>query len=125
MTPKSVSPLAVPAYRQHAEKPDVGSLLGPELNAEDSSEGMELAFSAREFATSASFRERGATHRAPSPTEDLPDVGSVLAARGGFARRRPRRRAWVGLESEDSRSSAKSAGGGGGGGGGHQGRGSR
>eukprot|EP00903_Cladosiphon_okamuranus_P005531 g5509.t1 len=103
---------------------DVGSFLGQEFNAEDSSEGVELTFSARDFATSVSSRSRGVTRRAPSPTED-PDDGSVLATLDGFERRRSRRRAWVDLESEGSPSSANSAGGGGGSGGGHQGRGSR
>lgn len=106
----------------YAGKPDVGSLFEHETDAENLSEGVELAFSARELATRISSRSRDSTYRVTSPIEGLPDDGTVLTARGGFARRRPRRRAWVDLESEGSPSGANGFDGTGGSSSEHQGR---
>lgn len=95
----------------YAETPELGSVFEQKNNDGDSSEGAELAFSAREMASRFSSRSRDTSYSAPSPAEDPSDGGHVLATRNSFARRRPRRRAWADLNSEGPPSSARNAGG--------------
>lgn len=89
----------------YADKPNFRSLFEHEDSAEDLSDGVEPDFAAHKLATRLQSRSRGATHRVPSPTEDMPNDVNVAAARNGFASRGTRRRAWVDPESEGSPSS--------------------